>query len=230
MTYLAILALLIIYILFNIVPFKTLLDDKKSIWKTNSNNTHLTFDDGPNQKITPYILDELKKYKQQTTFFLIPEYITTEDKHIIKRIHNEHHIIALHGRSKALVFRPKKYLAKYINDFNKKISSILEISFKTKYFRPPSLWRTPLLKATLKRYNIFLIGVSPFCWIDQFTKNPSTILKRFKKNMKNGSICVIHDGIAKYKNPSMKWVKKALPAILSYMKERNIKSTGIIKQ
>ena len=45
----------------------SLADDKDSVVKT----VYLTFDDGPSNKVTPKILDVLKKENVKATFFLI---------------------------------------------------------------------------------------------------------------------------------------------------------------
>ena len=59
----------------------------------------LTFDDGPHGVKTPKILDTLKKYKVKATFFVITSQITESNFHIVKRILDEGHILASHGRA-----------------------------------------------------------------------------------------------------------------------------------
>ena len=43
------------------------------IWhvKEHANSVYLTFDDGPHPTITPFVLNELKKYQAKATFFCI---------------------------------------------------------------------------------------------------------------------------------------------------------------
>lgn len=59
----------------------------------------LTFDDGPHSVRTPKILDILKKYNAKATFFAVTSQINDANFHIIKRILDEGHILASHGRS-----------------------------------------------------------------------------------------------------------------------------------
>lgn len=54
---------------------------------------HLTFDDGPGQ-YTEYLLDILKKYNVQATFFVTAQYGHTN---VMKRIVDEGHSIAIHS-------------------------------------------------------------------------------------------------------------------------------------
>ena len=58
---------------------------------------YLTFDDGPSSSITPHILDVLKEKGVKATFFVLDYGQNTE--HLIKRIVEEGHSIAIHGGS-----------------------------------------------------------------------------------------------------------------------------------
>lgn len=58
---------------------------------------YLTFDDGPSSNITPQILDILKEKGVKATFFVLDYGQNTE--HLIKRIVEEGHSIAIHGGS-----------------------------------------------------------------------------------------------------------------------------------
>ena len=58
---------------------------------------YLTFDDGPSESTTPQILDILKEKGVKATFFVLDYGESTE--HLIKRIVEEGHSIAIHGGS-----------------------------------------------------------------------------------------------------------------------------------
>ena len=61
-------------------------------------NIYLSFDDGPDEKGTPLLLDILKKYKARATFFVVGEHA---EKHtdLLKKILADGHIIANHSYS-----------------------------------------------------------------------------------------------------------------------------------
>lgn len=59
----------------------------------------MTFDDGPHPIRTPKILDTLKKHNVKATFFVITTNITEATFPLIKRMLDEGHIVASHGRS-----------------------------------------------------------------------------------------------------------------------------------
>ncbi len=59
----------------------------------------LTFDDGPHPTLTPQVLDVLKKHDVKATFFVITSLINESTFPLIKRMLDEGHIVASHGRS-----------------------------------------------------------------------------------------------------------------------------------
>jgi peptidoglycan/xylan/chitin deacetylase (PgdA/CDA1 family) len=63
---------------------------------------HLTFDDGPDARWTPAVLNVLKKYHVPATFFVLGEHFKTPAQQaqmlpLIRRAHNEGHVIGYHG-------------------------------------------------------------------------------------------------------------------------------------
>lgn len=59
---------------------------------------YLTFDDGPSKKVTPQVLDVLKKYNVKATFFIIAKN-AEQYPDLLKRIAQEGHAIASHSYS-----------------------------------------------------------------------------------------------------------------------------------
>ncbi len=55
----------------------------------------LTFDDGPDPKLTPIVLDALKKHNMKATFFVLG-WRATRYPHLVKRIFDEGHTVANH--------------------------------------------------------------------------------------------------------------------------------------
>ena len=56
----------------------------------------LTFDDGPDPIRTPIVLDRLRSTGTKATFFLVGEHVVQHPE-IVKRIHDEGHVIGNHG-------------------------------------------------------------------------------------------------------------------------------------
>lgn len=63
---------------------------------TEEKAIYLTFDDGPSDRVTPKILDVLKKKDVKATFFVIGNHILTRGN-IINRIIDEGHSIGIHS-------------------------------------------------------------------------------------------------------------------------------------
>lgn len=63
---------------------------------TNEKEIYLTFDDGPSDRVTPKVLDILKRKGVKATFFVIGNHILTRGN-IIKRTIDEGHSIGIHS-------------------------------------------------------------------------------------------------------------------------------------
>lgn len=130
----------------------------------------LTFDDGPNNDVTPRILDILKEKNVPATFFTVGKAIHEDTANVLKRIYNEGHAIATHSFSHEYEdLYPGRYPnAEYILKEEKKsierLKSFLGEEFYTKVFRYPGghmSWNKEGLKASDK-----LLQDNNIYWID----------------------------------------------------------------
>lgn len=83
-------------------PNKTYRPGKDTSWPKSprfNREVALTFDDGPDGRLTPKVLDVLKKYNAKGTFFILTSKINAKTKPIIKRMLEEGHSAASHGVS-----------------------------------------------------------------------------------------------------------------------------------
>ncbi len=158
---------------------------------TNSPELYLTFDDGPDSIVTPKVLELLKKYKAQGTFFQIANR-ALENTDLCQKILAEGHTIGnhTHDHDTSHYFKDKKHLEQWVHDSNKIFKEKLEIDCVG--FRSPLGIKTPALNKALKENKIPLV-----LWDTRFydTKYPLTKTKIDKalKNLKNGSIILLHD-------------------------------------
>ena len=77
------------------------------------NNIYLSFDDGPHPEITPFVLDELKKYGARASFFCIGKNVLAYPD-IYKRIINEGHAVGNHSHNHLNGWKTKD--ADYLDD------------------------------------------------------------------------------------------------------------------
>lgn len=103
--------------------------------KTHQKVVALTFDDGPDQRFTPKILDVLKKYHVKATFFLLGTRLA-KYPNAAKRIVKEGHVVGNHTYwHPNLAKAPMENLKWEIDKTAKLIRSTTGI--QTKWFRAP---------------------------------------------------------------------------------------------
>lgn len=100
---------------------------------------YLTFDDGPSEKITPQILDILKKEDIKATFFLLGSRVELYPE-LVKREYEEGHYIANHGYSHVYtsVYSSAQAVLDEYNKAEEKIREALQIpEYSSHLFRFP---------------------------------------------------------------------------------------------
>ena len=164
------------------------------IWRKETKNKEiwLTFDDGPDPEITPWILSVLKEEEIKATFFLVGQQIE-EFPELVGAIINDGHLIANHSYSHRNGWLTSK--EKYLKD----IETCQELMPNNKLFRPPYGKITKAQIALLKdKYKIILWDV--LSWDFQQNTSPKRVQENILKNTKSGSIIVMHNNQKSYKN------------------------------
>lgn len=175
------------------------------LWRKDKDKKviYLTFDDGPTEEITHWILKTLDEFGVKATFFCIGN---NAEKHpeIVDEIRGNGHSVGIHGYShvRGLYKRQEEYL----NDIKKSESII-----KSKIFRPS---HGRIYPSQVKKLNE--LGYKVVLW-DVITRDYDTnlkeeeVLKIAKKYTRNGSIVVFHDSLKAEKN-----MKYAFPLAVKY--------------
>jgi len=163
------------------------------IWKnkTNEKKIWLTFDDGPDEIVTDFLLSVLRKLKIKATFFLIGKQVKQYPV-ITKKILDANHYIGNHSYSHIDGFLTSK--KEYISDIDR-ASYLID----SKIFRPPYGKIRPIqLRHLKKKYKIIMWDI--LSW--DFKKNISSdkLYKNVINNVENGSIIVFHNNMKSYKN------------------------------
>ena len=173
-------------------------------FKVESKEIFLTFDDGPEPNLTPWVLDLLAAEGIQATFFCLGKNVKSNPE-LFERILNEGHGIGNHTMEHAAYSRTTEeaYL-KSIVDARELIPSNL--------FRPPyGKLSNKMARRISKNYQIIM-----WSWMAyDFDENVSIqkILKQTKK-IKPGDILVFHDNVK-----SAQRMKILLPIIISSLKK-----------
>lgn len=149
----------------------------------------LTFDDGPNPKYTPQLLDLLKKYHIKATFFVVGSNVKKYPE-IIKRMADEGHTIGIHSfdHISSWILSPSQ-LKKQLEMTEKAITECT--GEKVSFYRPP--WG---------HFNLFTLWVSKkytkIMWSSIFgdwkvAKAKNGLLEELRVYAKEGAIFVLHD-------------------------------------
>ncbi len=177
----------------------------------------LTFDDGPNKKFTPKVLQLLSKYNAKATFFLIGNQVE-ENSEIIKEIINQGHTIGNHTFVHNSNFGFLK-TEEVISDLEK-TNSIVENLFQLKLnlFRPAFGVTNPRIAKAVKALNLQTIGWSVRS-LDTTKDSEEKVLNRITKNLKSGDVVLLHDTSQKTIN--------VLEQLLLFMDKNKLKSVTV---
>lgn len=191
--------------LFRVPKFASVIYNKR-VWGffASKSAVYLTFDDGPNPEITPFVLDELLKRDLKATFFCVGENVSKYPE-IFERIKAEGHQIGNHSFKHENA--NKTTAENYLNSLQKADALI-----QSKLFRPPYGRLSPRLAREIsKKYKIIM-----WTWLSyDYDKEVSVqeILTKAEKQIKVGDILVLHDN-AKIATKQKKLVPQFLDLLL----------------
>lgn len=148
---------------------------------------YLTFDDGPHPTITPYVLEELKKYNAKATFFCIGDNVVKYPE-AFQRYIEEGHIAGNHTQHHINGWKtPDDVYLKDITEANLHIKSDL--------FRPPygriSRSQIKLLHKSNPSQQIVMWNILAGDWVPDLS--PEKCYQRIKSRISGGDIIVLHE-------------------------------------
>ena len=160
---------------------------RTSVTKVEAPRVALTFDDGPNARYTPLLLEGLRKRNIHATFFLLGENIL-KNKELLLRMQKDGHLIGCHTWSHVQLDKISPSRAS--REILKTNSLIYHITgtYPTCLRPPYGAWKMDLeLPVTML----------PVFWdvdtLDWQSQNPESILDIVRKNVQDGSIILMHD-------------------------------------
>lgn len=179
------------------------------IWniETEEKSIFLTFDDGPHPEATTFVLDELKKYNANATFFCVGKNVNLYPE-VYTRILNEGHAVGNHTFNHLNGWKTgdKKYLDD-VREAAKYIDSLL--------FRPPYGKLGRFKAQQIKAFGMHVVMWSVLSGDFDNSLSAEKCRDNVILNAKEGSIVVFHDS-----EKSFTRMKGALPAVLQYFSEK----------
>jgi len=187
----------------------------KAVWRMSATQEiiYLTFDDGPVEAITPWVLDVLKEKNIPATFFCVGENVQ-KNPAIFQRIKEENHSTGNHTFN-------------HVNGWNTHTADYLQNVEKCVADNSTSLFRPPYGKLKKSQYRILNKHYSIIMWdvlsgdYDKET-SPEKCLSNVLKHVRNGSVVVFHDS---YK--AQEKLKYALPRFIDWALDSGYKFAAL---
>lgn len=152
----------------------------------------LTFDDGPDEQMTPRVLDVLKEHNIKAAFFIVGE---KAEKHpeIVRRIVDEGHIVANHTYSHKAVL-PMSGIEVISNELAQCSNAIAKhTGGHPKLFRPPFGVTNPTIAKAVKLNGLTTVGWSIRSLDTAASDSRESVCNRVVRRLHNGAVILLHD-------------------------------------
>ncbi|GAA4015498.1 polysaccharide deacetylase family protein [Streptomyces marokkonensis] len=170
----------------------------------------LTFDDGPDPRFTPDILDTLARYDVRATFFVCGE-MADYNRDLLSRMADEGHVVGNHTWSHPLLTRLDR---RGIRSEMERTSEVVEQA----YGEPPRWFRAPYGAWNRAAFQLGAeLGMEPLAWtvdtLDWTTPGTRTIVERVEDGAAPGVVVLSHDAGGD-RSQSVRALRSYLPGLL----------------
>jgi peptidoglycan/xylan/chitin deacetylase (PgdA/CDA1 family) len=173
----------------------------------------LSFDDGPTEDVTPWVLDRLKEHNAKATFFCLGRNVD-HNPDILEKILNDGHSVGNHTYSHLKGYGTRNQ--QYFDDIELARNLIDSELFRPPYGRILSSQITEIIK----NYRIIMWDVLSYDYNRRVSGD--TIVRNVTKNVRSGSIVVFHDSAKARKN-----LYHALPKVLEFLSKEGYEMMAI---
>lgn len=156
---------------------------------TGRNEFALTFDDGPDPRFTPLLLDILQQYDAKATFFVVGSNAERYPE-LIQRMHDEGHLIGIHNyvHKTNWLMRPAT-VKRQIERTNDIIYNI--IGERSTYYRPP--WGIVNLFDIAKRRQVQIVLWSAMFGDWRERLGSERLTEKLLTRLNPGEVMLLHD-------------------------------------
>ena len=181
----------------------------------------ITFDDGPNPRATPLILDVLRREDVRATFFVLGRHAERWPA-LVRRMAGEGHQLGNHGYFHRKLHRRSPGYVR--DDLTRGTEAICRASGLTslRHFRAPHGFRSPWVTAIARSLGQRTVGWSLGVW-DSARPGATEISRRALQGMKAGSILLLHDGDGYDADGDRLQTADALPMIIHGLRARGFR-------
>jgi len=184
--------IVLLFVIYCILPTVYYLHIKKAPFSSavNKKKIILSFDDGPDMRYTPELLDKLDKNNVRAVFFVVAEK-ARENPDLIRQISERGHMIGFHSLEHRDVWRKSPFYQ--VREFKSGLEILRTMGCKVSYYRAP--WGHLNLISLLlsKKYGL---GIILWTVMAQDWEKDSTALRvteRLRRRIGKGGVICLHD-------------------------------------
>ncbi|MFK0115663.1 polysaccharide deacetylase family protein [Streptomyces sp. NPDC090994] len=170
----------------------------------------LTFDDGPDPRYTPDILDTLAEYEVRAMFFVCGE-MAVDNKDLLARMADDGHVVGNHTWSHPLLTRLGRA---EIRSEMERTAEVIDAAFG----EPPRWFRAPYGAWNRAAFQLGAeLGMEPLAWtvdtLDWTTPGTRAIVDRVEDGAAPGVVVLSHDAGGD-RSQSVRALRSYLPSLL----------------
>lgn len=181
----------------------------------------LTIDDGPHPEVTPMVLDLLDQYDVKATFFCIGEHAARYPdlcREIIARGHAVENHSQHHRHNFSLLG-----IKGYVREIQAAQDTLTDITGRRPlFFRAPAGLRNPFLDPVLAKFGLRLATWTRRGY-DTRTADSDKVSRRLLKDLKAGSILLLHDGNCARTADGAPVIIAVLPTVLKAARDAGLR-------
>lgn len=193
--------------------------------KTTRPYIALSFDDGPDPALTPWILKTLKQYGARASFFCIGTRARTHRQDVLA-IARAGHSIENHSdhHSYRFAFLGSRALAREIDGAQRTLENLCGQA--PRFFRAPFGFRNPWLAPLLEERRLHCAAWSRRGF-DTWAHDAARVQKRLTRSLRAGDILLLHDGQSGRDHQNRPIIYTVLPQLLREIQDRGLTAVDL---
>jgi peptidoglycan/xylan/chitin deacetylase (PgdA/CDA1 family) len=220
----------------HVAPTRFLLDGMargQAVWhmpRGNPPTIYFTYDDGPNPRTTPALLDILAAEQVRATFFVIDAHVTDETAPILQRMFADGHSVGLHSASRSYLLMTPEQLASTLTAFAGRIEELTGRR-PCRAFRPHAGWRGSEMFRGLQRidYKMYGWGWMLWDWNWMRARTGDDTARRIEARASAGDIIVMHDGDESAPDVDQRHTLEATRRLIPTLRARGLSFGAVCK-
>ncbi len=180
----------------------------------------LTFDDGPDPRTTPDVLDRLDALSLAATFFCLGEHVTRHPE-LVREIGRRGHQVETHGYCHAHHFaRSPRWVRA---DLDAAVDALEDVGVRPRWFRPPFGQTTGATMVEARRHGLRLVLWS--AWGREWDEpDARSVARRVGTGLGPGAIVLLHDADVQSPLGSSRRATEALGPIAEDLHRQGLKA------